>query len=98
MPLSWQYRTHFSKFVSDRADLERISRASKTLARTVEEEDFAPARDDGGGGEGVLLDDEDNRLVLLTGTLDRFFNGIFRCSQTAMRRLLNPPPNATPPP
>jgi hypothetical protein len=69
--------------------LERISRASKTLARTVEEEDF------GGGGEGVL-DDEDNLLVLLTGTLDRFFNAILRCSQTARRRLVNPPPNTPP--
>jgi hypothetical protein len=102
VPLSWQYRTHFSKFVSERADLERISRASKTLARMVAEEEDTP--EDvfifpKGEGLAGLFDTEDNRLVLLTGTLERFFNTIFRCSHTAKRRLVTPcpPPWRTPP-
>ena len=52
-------------------------------------------------GEGLagLFDTEDNRLVLLTGTLERFFNTIFRCSHMAKRRLVThcPPPWRTPP-
>ena len=87
MPLSWQYQTLFQVCIRA-ADLERISRASKTLARMV-----------GGGGYSGgrfhlsqrrrtrgTVDTEDNRLVLLTGTLERFFNTIFRCSHTAKRR------------